>query len=137
MVEVAPDAAKSVWADCASKPENIRPDWANYDPEVIVIAPSISEALSRVVAAEGLRVSLVELTRYEHEGTMFYLVDSVNDEWIRQTPVSGQQEYDWTWFENQVFQGPEELQLAKSVVERLEALFVKQGWRVSVKFLKW
>jgi hypothetical protein len=132
-----PDAAKSLWAECKNRPENLEPNWSSYDPKVIVVAPSFEEDLPRIIASEGLRISLVELTRYEHSGTTFVLVDEVSRDWVPQSLVAAQQDYDWPWYEENVFFTEEEARWAKAIVEKLKDLFARRGWSYSLKFAKW
>jgi len=130
-----PDSVRSLWAECKTKPSEIEPDWDNYDPKVVVVAPSTSEELIDIVTEENLGIEFVELTRYQHGNTIFAVVNDIERVRTKVAPVSTRREYDWDWYAE--VKDEEQVKIAKHLHEEILKFCQSRNWNVTPKFNKW
>jgi len=131
------EAVKNLWNDFKEKPEGIEPDFSNFDPKILLVAPDFDPELVEIVSLESLPIEFAEISRYEHKDSTFVLVDRIEAPETRIGPVRGQIEYGWDWYASEVARSDLEIQLAKSLYDQLTKLKEKNDWKVTPKFNKW
>jgi hypothetical protein len=87
------EAVKNLWNEFREKPEEFEPDFQNYDPRVLLVAPEFEKELLEIVSSERLPIECAEITRYEHEDRIFVVVDRMEPPVAKIGPVVGQREY--------------------------------------------
>jgi len=134
-----PDSARSIWNEHKEKHADldIQPDWNNYDPRMLVVGSSVDPELVQIAASHELDIRFFEITRYQHEGSFFIMIDELEQPTQRERPVSGRQNYDWGWFAEEVAHGDTEVKIAKWLHEELLTLSQSKGWSVATKFNKY
>jgi hypothetical protein len=132
-----PDSARSLWAQSEGRPEDIEPDWDNYDPKIVIVAPSFDSELIQVATQTNLDIRFVEITRYEHGNSTYVVVDELEPSRTRVTPVASRREYDWKWYTEEVVHGEEQVKIGKYLQEEILKLCQTKGWNISPKFNKW
>ena len=132
-----PDSARSLWEQCKEKPEGIEPDWENYDPKIVIVAPSFEDELIQVATQTVPDIRFVEMARYEHGNSTFVVVDELEPIKARVAPVVAQREYDWNWFAEEVVRSEDQVKIARYLHDEILRVCNAKGWNITPKFNKW
>lgn len=130
------EAVKNLWNEFREKPEELEPDFQNYDPRVLLVAPEFEKELLEIVSSERLPIECAEITRYEHEDRIFVVVDRMEPPVAKIGPVVGQREYGWDWYKSERVASSEQVELAQKLCDKAVALAEKNEWKVSPRFNK-
>lgn len=131
------EAVKIRWSEFKEKPEGIEPDFSNFDPKILLVAPKFEEELLEIAGLERFPIEFVEIGRYAHEDSTFVIVDRKEALEVKVGSVRGPEKYDWAWYESDVVRSDIELKIARDLHDGLIALAEKNDWKISPKFNKW
>jgi len=132
-----PDAIKNYWITLKNKPTNIEPNFEDYDPKIIVIAPSVSDEVVEL-ASKGLQMDIefVELTRYQENGRM-YVVTNYKEPKNKKMKIStAREEYGWKYYLEKKGWTNKIINQLKLIEKILLEFSKNQGWNLSIKFNK-
>jgi hypothetical protein len=130
------EGVKNLWNEFHEKPEEIAPDFANYDPKILLVAPKFDIELLEIVGSEKLPIEFAEITRYEYRDSIFVVVNQIELPETRVGPVSGQIEYGWDWYRTRMGRSEFQVELAQELCKQIVALIEKNDWKLSRKFNK-
>jgi hypothetical protein len=101
--ETNPDSVKSLWLECADKPEDIEINWDNLQVRILVIAPSIYRSTLDLVNRITYPVDLIEVKRWVEGENAFLFVNKLEPDAIvtRRRPVSGARLYDEAFYKSE------------------------------------
>lgn len=134
--ETNPDSVKALWLESKSKPEGVNLDWDNLDIRIILIAPSFSPSVIRMVRKIGYPVDLVQIERYSSCEDEFLIVDFIEPPaQPGPTTTKAKSEYDWDYYEKE--HGKKPTAQLRTVVELLAAFVKEQGWNLPYNLNKW
>ncbi len=131
-----PDSARSIWEQAKGRPEDIEPDWSNYNPKIVIVAPSFDSELIQTSTQNNLDIRFVEITRYVHGDSMFVVVDELEPSITREAVISTRLEYDWDWYNKEVVRSEDQVKIGKYLQEEILKLCQGKGWNISPKFNK-
>jgi len=133
----SPEAVKNLWNQYKNKPEDVTPDWDNFNPKILIVAPKFDRRLLEIVDAHGLPIEFVEIDRYLHGESAFIVIDEIEPSETRVRPVKAREEYDWNWYlEHRIVRTQSQLEIAKSIHDQILTLSGKNNWNISPKFNK-
>jgi len=134
--ETNPDSIKSLWLECANKPDELSISWDSFQVRIIVIAPQIQRSTMDIVDKINYPVDLIEIKRWVECGNTFLLVDRLEPEKItaKTKPVSGLQNYDSEFYLKQ-YNKQSAKQFIKYVAD-VEKLILDNKWALETKFNK-
>lgn len=132
--ESNPDSVKSLWLECAEKPEDIEINWDNLQVRILIIAPSIYRSTLDLVNRITYPVELIEVKRWVEGSNAFLFVNKLEPDAVitRRRPVSGARAYDEAFYKSE--------RNSKSVVEfiafakELDKLSKQKGWNLEMKY---
>jgi len=130
-----PDSAKSLWATRSEKTIDIEPDWENYHPGIVIVAPLFDDELIEIASEKDLGMRFIEISRYLQGNSTLIFVNEVGLHKVPQSPVTSRKDYDWTWFEQQVANSGQ-LRIAKRLYEQIISFCQAKGWTIEPKFNK-
>lgn len=132
-----PDSVKTLWADYEdiSEPQGIEPDWDNYDPKILVVAPSFDDELVEIAAEENLSIRFVEMSRYQHANSTFVVVNELEPVRSTEGPITTQREYGWDWYARNFSE--KQIKIAKHLDNEILGLFENRSWSIAPKFNMW
>jgi hypothetical protein len=131
------EAVKIRWNEFKEKPEGIEPDFSNFDPKILLVAPNFEQELLEIASLEHFPIEFVEIGRYAYEESTFVIVNRMEAPEVKVGAFIGRAQYDWGWYESDVVRSEIELKTARSLHDELIALGEKNGWKISPKFNKW
>lgn len=131
------EAVKNLWNESHNKPEGIKPDFSNFDPKILVVAPEIEQELTKIVGSEDLPIEFVEITRYEHENSIFVLANPLEAPKAHLGPVTGQSDYDWNYYEKNMVSMSSQVDTAKEIYAQILSLAQRKSWDIVPKFNKY
>jgi hypothetical protein len=129
------EAVRNMWNKYENKPSDIEPDWNNYNPKMMIIAPSFDKELIEVASSYKLPIEFIEITRYVSGESLFVLINRVEEIVESIAPTVAREEYDWKWYSDQF--GSKWSELAQYLHEQILKLLEIRGWNISTKFNKW
>ena len=97
--ETNPDSVKTLWLECANKPDEVTVNWNGFEVRIIVIAPTIERSTLEFVKRINYQVDLIEVNRWTDGGDHFLLVETLEPEKLHVAPVSGLEVYDPAFYE--------------------------------------
>lgn len=131
-----PDSVKTVWAESANKPPDVKPDWDNYDPKVVVVAPSFDKELVEIVGEENLGIRFVQVGRYVHGDSTFIVVEDLEPVEEKIAPVTTRIDYGWDWYAKEIATEAQ-IRIAQGMHESLSKFINEKGWQLETRFNKW
>jgi hypothetical protein len=131
------EAVKNLWNESKKKPEGVQPDFANFDPKVLLVAPEFEQELTKIASSEGLPIEFVEISRYQHETSTFVLANPIEPQKIRVGAVTAQLDYDWDHYEKEIASKSSQVEVAKEIHAQLLGLAQKNSWDIVPKFNKY
>ena len=132
--ETNPDSVKSLWLECADKPDDIEINWDDLGVRILVIAPLIHRSTLDLVNRITYPVELIEVKRWMEGENAFLFVNKLEPDAIinRRRSVSGARTYDAAFYKSE--------RNSKSVDEfiayalELNELVKQKGWNLEMKF---
>ena len=94
-----PDSIKSLWLECANRPDDIAVSWENLQVRILVIAPSILMSTLGLIDKINYPVDLIEVKRWVERKNEILLVNKLEPEPARPTkPTRGKAVYDEAFY---------------------------------------
>jgi hypothetical protein len=133
------ETARNLWNEYKNKPvEDIKPDWDNYNPKIVIVGSAFDDELIEMISANELPIELIEISRYEHEKTFFIVVKRIESREISIAPMRSQKEYNWDWYlEAGLLRNQKEADFAKHICDEIIKLSEANKWDIQIKFNKW
>lgn len=104
------------------------------DPEIIIAAPSISRELKETVASMNMKFRLVEISKFRKEDSMMIVSHEIEQpEMERKGPREGYKK-GWSAFKKRKNASEEEIELMKTIADKLTDLFEEKGWNIEMDF---
>jgi len=130
------EAVRNLWNQYNAKPEDIEPDWKNYDPKIMIIAPGFDKELIEASGINELPIEFLEISRYKHGNSIFIVVDKLEPPEISMKPTTTMKEYNWDWYAKEVAD-QRQLEIARGLYDQILKLYEKNNWKLTPKFNKW
>jgi len=129
--ETNPDSILSLWLQSEDTPA---PDWDDLQVRILIIAPSIHRSTLAVMKRIAYPVDLIEVTRWVEGRNEFLLVNKLEPEAAgpRPRPVSGARTYDEAFYKTE--RNSQSVDEFLRYCHQVEALALKQGWNLEMKF---
>jgi len=134
--ETNPDSVKSLWLECADKPDDIEINWDDLGVRILVIAPSIHRSTLDLVNRITYPVELIEVKRWAEGDNAFLLVNKLEPDVAisRRRPVSGARLYDATFYKTE--RNSNSVDDFMAYADEINSLVKKNGWNLEIKFNK-
>ncbi len=134
--ETNPDSIKSLWLECANRPDELSISWDSFQVRIIVIAPQILRSTMGIVDKVNYPVDLIEIKRWVEGDNEFLLVNHLEEEKspARPKPVSGLQDYNAEFYQKEYNR-----QSAREFIKYVSGVenFIREnGWELETKFNK-
>jgi hypothetical protein len=134
--ETNPDSIKSLWLECANKPDDVSISWEKIQVKIVIIAPTILPSTLEYVNKIKYLVDLFEINRWVEEDNQFLLVKKLEPEEKkdRTRPVKGTDTYDVEFYGRQ-FNKDSAKQFMRYCKET-EDIVRKNNWALDTKYNK-
>jgi len=132
-----PDAIKNYWLTLKNKPKNIEPNFEDYNPKIIVIAPTVSDGVVEF-ASQGLQmdVEFIELTRYQENGRMYVVTNYKEPKHEKIEISTAREKYGWKYYLEKRGWSDTIINQLQLIAKNLLEFSKRQGWNLSTKFNK-
>lgn len=131
-----PDSVKTIWSEFANKPTDVKPDWDNYNPKIVIVAPAFNDELVEIAAEDDLGIRFVQVARYVYQNSTFIVVTELEPVKSKVGPVLTKGEYGWDWYVKEVA-SEEQIKIAKEMYDSILKFSQAKGWKIEAKFNKW
>jgi len=133
--ESSPDALKNLWLQANDRPEELEPDWDDYDVRIVVVAPNFDGSTLEYVNKIRYFVDLIEVSRWSLEGDSWLLVNKLEALSAKRVkPVSGLITYDKAFYEEN--HNPQNVEGFMKLCGAMTRFAQERGWPVQPKFNK-
>jgi len=134
--ETNPDSIKAIWLEAQDRPEDLEIDFDALRIRIMIVAPSISPNVLRLVNRIAYEVELIEVARFRVDENEFVLVTQRQPESIGGTGVSVPGR---TWGEDfyRTEHHTESVDGFMRAVREAERFITNRGWPLETKFNRW
>lgn len=133
--ETNPDSIKSLWLECANKPDDLSISWDSFQVRIVVIAPLIRPSTLNIVKKINYPVDLIEINRWMEADNQLLLVRKLEPETpIRVGPVSGLRIYDDEFYKQEY--NKESAKFFIHYVKEVKKIIHDKGWNLETKYNK-
>ena len=116
--ETNPDSIKSLWLECKSKPEDLKPDWDNLDIRILLVAPSFRQNVLKMSKKINYPVELYKVRRYGIDEDEFISVEVLESEDKKIVSTKAKEDWSWEFYEKE--HSKESMLQFKNAVEQIE-----------------
>jgi hypothetical protein len=133
--ETNPDSIKSLWLECANKPDDLSISWDSFQVRIVVIAPVIRPSTLDIVKKINYPVDLIEINRWVEADNQLLLVRKLEAEKPPKIkPASGLQSYDDDFYKKEY--NKESAKYFLNYVKDVKKIINEKGWNLETKFNK-
>jgi hypothetical protein len=112
-------------------------DDIEFNPKIIIIAPQIDPTLIELSQYnQAFEFDFVEVRRFGTMDNFYVVVDHRTSLQSPTTRVSSQEEWNWEKYETELRINRDEIEIAKSVFDKLMSIFQEKQWSLNPRFRK-
>jgi hypothetical protein len=108
----------------------------NYDPKIVLVAPSFSSQLLKQSQLLNVDVSFIEISRYKSADDLFVTVDYKEVEEAKRALPRGRQDWDWEKYRRELEISTEAMEIGQMMEKQIDALISNKGWDLKKSFIK-
>jgi hypothetical protein len=133
--ETNPDSIKTLWLECANKPDDLSISWDSFQVRIVVIAPVIRPSTLDIVKKINYPVDLIEINRWLEADNQLLLVRKLEAEKRPPIgPVSGLRNYDDEFYKQEY--NKESAKYFLNYIKEVKRIIHDKGWNLETKYNK-
>jgi hypothetical protein len=105
-------------------------------PRAMIIGPEISQDAVLIASEISIPFSFVTLNRYKLGEETYCVTEYIEPEESKIPAITARVDWTWEGYIEQMERPKEQVEIAKSVAERLDALILERRWELNAKFNK-
>jgi hypothetical protein len=129
-----PDSIKAMWLESVNRPEDIEIDWDNISIRLIVLAPSIKQAVTKYLNQINYKVELIEVKRYQLGKDECIVLNKLEQEQEHIKTTRGLETYNEKFYKSEY--NVQSVDSFYSVISRVDRIVKRKKWNLEKKFNK-